>query len=173
MWGVAEIDCGHPGNLSNGWLDNIEQGTALGSSIIFRCYPNMTIEGDQSTVCQADGSWSRPLPMCLGESSDRHGKVQPRALQPSAPSIEAFSNLALFRIPLLCLLQPSVPPIPAQLHRNLACAVPNPFLYLCLPSLQLRPVQSSLLIYLSLVHLNPIPSSQVPFIPLRLTLAFN
>ncbi|KAG7173717.1 Locomotion-related protein Hikaru genki-like 2 [Homarus americanus] len=60
-----EINCGHPGYLSNGWLDNIDQGTAMGASIIFRCYPNMTIEGDQSTVCQADGSWSKPLPLCL------------------------------------------------------------------------------------------------------------
>ncbi|XP_066943300.1 sushi, von Willebrand factor type A, EGF and pentraxin domain-containing protein 1-like isoform X2 [Macrobrachium rosenbergii] len=60
-----QINCGHPGHLSNGWLENYEQGTALGSSIIFRCYPNMTIEGDQSTVCQADGTWSKPPPMCL------------------------------------------------------------------------------------------------------------
>ncbi|CAL4084147.1 unnamed protein product, partial [Meganyctiphanes norvegica] len=60
-----EINCGHPGQLSNGWLENIEHGTALGASIIFRCHPNMTIEGDQSTVCQADGSWSKPLPKCF------------------------------------------------------------------------------------------------------------
>lgn len=31
----------------------------------------MTIEGDQSTVCQADGTWSKPLPKCLGESPSR------------------------------------------------------------------------------------------------------
>ncbi|XP_071532550.1 LOW QUALITY PROTEIN: sushi, von Willebrand factor type A, EGF and pentraxin domain-containing protein 1-like [Panulirus ornatus] len=74
-----QIDCGHPGYLSNGWLDNIEQGTALGASVIFRCYPNMTIEGDQSTVCQADGSWSKPLPMCLAPCivpTIEHGKLR-------------------------------------------------------------------------------------------------
>lgn len=146
MWGVAEIDCGHPGNLSNGWLDNIEQGTALGSSIIFRCYPNMTIEGDQSTVCQADGSWSRPLPMCLGESPDRHGKVQPRVLQPSAPSIEAFSNPALFRMPLLRLTQPPVLPhsSPAPLKPCLCCSKPNPFTF---AHQVFNSVQSSPLVY--------------------------
>lgn len=71
-----EINCGHPGHLPNGWLENIEQGTALGSSIIFRCFANMTIEGDQSTVCQADGTWSKPLPKCLGESLDPRPRIQ-------------------------------------------------------------------------------------------------
>ncbi|XP_069936040.1 sushi, von Willebrand factor type A, EGF and pentraxin domain-containing protein 1 isoform X3 [Cherax quadricarinatus] len=75
----TQINCGHPGHLSNGWLENIEQGTALGASIIFRCYPNMTIEGDQSTVCQADGSWSKPLPMCLAPCivpTIEHGRLR-------------------------------------------------------------------------------------------------
>lgn len=86
MWGVAGIDCGHPGHLSNGWLENIEEhGTALGSSIIFRCFANMTIEGDQSTVCQADGSWSKPLPQCLGECADRHGKTPAQPPPASSP----------------------------------------------------------------------------------------
>ncbi|CAG7827922.1 unnamed protein product, partial [Allacma fusca] len=31
-----EIQCPHPGFLSNGWIENIERGTALGNSIIFR-----------------------------------------------------------------------------------------------------------------------------------------
>ncbi|XP_071053370.1 sushi, von Willebrand factor type A, EGF and pentraxin domain-containing protein 1 isoform X3 [Onthophagus taurus] len=60
-----EINCGHPGRLWNGWLENIEGGTGLGASIIFRCHDGMTLEGNTSTVCQIDGKWRYPLPKCL------------------------------------------------------------------------------------------------------------
>ncbi|KOB66896.1 Sushi, von Willebrand factor type A, EGF and pentraxin domain-containing protein 1, partial [Operophtera brumata] len=62
-----EINCGHPGQLWNGWLENISSGTGLGASIIFRCQDGMKMEGNGSAVCQSDGSWSYPLPMCLGK----------------------------------------------------------------------------------------------------------
>ncbi|XP_055372262.1 uncharacterized protein LOC129606153 isoform X4 [Condylostylus longicornis] len=60
-----EINCGHPGVLYNGWLENIEAGTGLGASIIFRCHPEMLIQGHSSTVCQVDGKWRYPVPECL------------------------------------------------------------------------------------------------------------
>lgn len=60
-----EINCGHPGVLYNGWLENIESGTGLGASIIFRCHPGMLISGHTSTVCQIDGKWTYPVPQCL------------------------------------------------------------------------------------------------------------
>ncbi|XP_066142350.1 sushi, von Willebrand factor type A, EGF and pentraxin domain-containing protein 1 [Euwallacea fornicatus] len=60
-----EINCGHPGRLWNGWLENIEGGTGLGASIIFRCHEGMLLEGNSSTVCQIDGKWRYPLPKCL------------------------------------------------------------------------------------------------------------
>ncbi|XP_050510786.1 complement factor H isoform X3 [Diabrotica virgifera virgifera] len=60
-----EINCGHPGRLWNGWLENIEAGTGLGASIIFRCHDGMLLEGNTSTVCQIDGKWRYPLPKCL------------------------------------------------------------------------------------------------------------
>ncbi|XP_060533491.1 sushi, von Willebrand factor type A, EGF and pentraxin domain-containing protein 1 isoform X2 [Cylas formicarius] len=59
-----EINCGHPGRLWNGWLENIEGGTGLGASIIFRCHEGMLLEGNSSTVCQIDGKWRYPLPKC-------------------------------------------------------------------------------------------------------------
>lgn len=61
-----EINCGHPGRLYNGWLENIEGGTGLGASLIFRCHDGMKMEGNSSTVCQLDGTWRYPLPKCLG-----------------------------------------------------------------------------------------------------------
>ncbi|XP_039298453.1 sushi, von Willebrand factor type A, EGF and pentraxin domain-containing protein 1 isoform X2 [Nilaparvata lugens] len=60
-----EIDCGHPGPLYNGWLENIEAGTGLGASIIFRCHEGMLLLGNTSTVCQIDGKWRYPSPLCL------------------------------------------------------------------------------------------------------------
>ncbi|KAL1513275.1 hypothetical protein ABEB36_002702 [Hypothenemus hampei] len=60
-----EINCGHPGRLWNGWLENIEGGTGLGASIIFRCHEGMLLEGNSSSVCQIDGKWRYPLPRCL------------------------------------------------------------------------------------------------------------
>lgn len=63
---LPEINCGHPGQLWNGWLENISSGTGLGASIIFRCQDGMKMEGNGSAICQSDGSWSHPLPQCLG-----------------------------------------------------------------------------------------------------------
>jgi len=63
---IIEIDCGHPGELYNGWIENIERGTALGASLIFRCKQDMTLVGHTSSICQIDGKWRYPVPKCLG-----------------------------------------------------------------------------------------------------------
>ncbi|XP_043258716.1 uncharacterized protein LOC122400968 [Colletes gigas] len=60
-----EINCREPGVLYNGWIENSEGGTGLGVSIIFRCNVHMKLEGNSSSICQADGKWSYPLPQCL------------------------------------------------------------------------------------------------------------
>ncbi|CAH0717600.1 unnamed protein product, partial [Brenthis ino] len=73
-----EINCGHPGQLWNGWLENISSGTGLGASIIFRCQDGMKMEGNGSAICQSDGTWSHPLPQCLAPCVVPHvsqGKV--------------------------------------------------------------------------------------------------
>ncbi|CAK9812882.1 Protein lev-9 [Anthophora plagiata] len=62
-----EINCGSPGILYNGWIENIEAGTGLGASIIFRCSDNKKLEGNASSVCQIDGKWRYPLPQCLSQ----------------------------------------------------------------------------------------------------------
>ncbi|XP_065203954.1 sushi, von Willebrand factor type A, EGF and pentraxin domain-containing protein 1-like, partial [Planococcus citri] len=60
-----EINCGPPGILHNGWMENLEAGTGLGASIIFRCDDGMLMVGNASTVCQNDGKWRYPPPLCL------------------------------------------------------------------------------------------------------------
>lgn len=60
-----EINCGHPGTLYNGWLEQTEVGFGLGARIIFRCQPEMLLIGNTTTVCQIDGRWRYPMPVCL------------------------------------------------------------------------------------------------------------
>ena len=63
---VAEINCGSPGILPNGWLEGTR--TTLHAVVTFRCQEGMTFEGPSyRTICQADGRWSHPLPRCYGE----------------------------------------------------------------------------------------------------------
>ncbi|KAG8223021.1 hypothetical protein J437_LFUL001343, partial [Ladona fulva] len=87
-----EINCGHPGPLYNGWLENIEGGTTLGASIIFRCHEGMRLVGNTSTVCQVDGKWRYPVPQCLAPCvvpSVPHGRV---ILNGTAPPALASST---------------------------------------------------------------------------------
>ncbi|XP_008485674.1 protein lev-9-like [Diaphorina citri] len=60
-----EINCAHPGPIHNGWIENIESGTGLGASLIFRCHSNMIMLGNSSSVCQSDGTWRYPPPLCM------------------------------------------------------------------------------------------------------------
>ena len=63
---IAEINCGSPGILPNGWLEGTR--TTLHAVVTFRCQEGMTFEGPSyRTICQADGRWSHPLPRCYGE----------------------------------------------------------------------------------------------------------
>lgn len=56
------ISCGEPGSISNGY---IQTGTFLfGSGVTYACNPGYTIIGDRYRRCQADGSWSLPIPEC-------------------------------------------------------------------------------------------------------------
>lgn len=63
---TIEIDCGEPGALPNGWLENSDGGTRAGASVIFRCYDNMTLIGATSSLCHTDGKWRYPVPSCFG-----------------------------------------------------------------------------------------------------------
>ena len=64
----VEINCGPLGVLHNGWMENSQSGTGLGASVIFRCDEGMMMVGNTSTICQIDGTWTYPPPLCLGNS---------------------------------------------------------------------------------------------------------
>lgn len=64
-----EINCGSPGSIPNGWIENLHLGTSLGTSIIYRCNKNMKRIGASSATCEKSGRWSYNPPMCLCKSS--------------------------------------------------------------------------------------------------------
>jgi len=77
----VEVDCGHPGNLVNGFLEG--RRTTMGSVIRFHCFEGMTFVGHNTTTCRDDGKWSHPLPSCMGPCyvpEVDHGKVIELAL---------------------------------------------------------------------------------------------
>lgn len=66
---AAEINCGPPGPIPNGWIENLEMGTALGTSIIYRCNKDMKRIGASSATCEKSGRWSYSPPQCLCKPS--------------------------------------------------------------------------------------------------------
>uniref|UniRef100_A0A0P5PLV4 Sushi, von Willebrand factor type A, EGF and n=1 Tax=Daphnia magna TaxID=35525 RepID=A0A0P5PLV4_9CRUS len=60
-----EINCGSPGHIPNGWIENLHLGTSLGTSIIYRCNKNMKRIGASSATCEKSGRWSYNPPQCL------------------------------------------------------------------------------------------------------------
>ncbi|XP_078580606.1 uncharacterized protein LOC144864418 isoform X3 [Branchiostoma floridae x Branchiostoma japonicum] len=54
--------CGDPGTPANGF----QQGTYFeGNTVTFGCNFGFLLSGTDNTQCQADGSWSNPLPICI------------------------------------------------------------------------------------------------------------
>ena len=64
----SEINCGSPGPIPNGWIENLHLGTSLGTSIIYRCNKNMKRIGASSATCEKSGRWSYNPPQCLCKS---------------------------------------------------------------------------------------------------------
>merc|ERR1719204_1056990 len=61
-----EINCGKPNNgvFPNGFFEGSQQ--TLNAVIRFQCVDDtMTFEGETQATCQANGTWSSPVPKCL------------------------------------------------------------------------------------------------------------
>ena len=46
----------------------MKKGYVYGGSVTFLCDKDYTLEGTNTTYCQADKSWSAAVPRCLGKS---------------------------------------------------------------------------------------------------------
>ena len=58
------VDCGDPGNPYGGYR-HIATNTKYQSTVTYTCQPQHHLEGENSQVCQADGTWSGSKPVCL------------------------------------------------------------------------------------------------------------
>jgi len=59
------VDCGDPGNPYGGYR-HITIATKYQSIVTYTCKPDHHLEGEDSQVCQANGTWSGSKPVCLG-----------------------------------------------------------------------------------------------------------
>jgi hypothetical protein len=64
---TANIDCGHPGNISNGTV-TLARGTKEGDTAYYTCNDGTELNGTcASRVCGPDGRWSGVEPSCDGK----------------------------------------------------------------------------------------------------------
>ena len=66
----AAVDCGYPGDVTNG--DIIGDDYTFRKEVTFRCDRNYALHGYGKSKCRADGHWSRPVPVCKSKLSRFH-----------------------------------------------------------------------------------------------------
>ena len=59
------VDCGHPGNISNGRVR--VSGSTLERGIHYSCDMGYILKGSLWRTCQSNGTWSGLKPTCEGE----------------------------------------------------------------------------------------------------------
>ena len=66
---TASVDCGYPGNVTNGTVDVFE-GTKLNprATVWYTCDEGFILNGSWSRTCGSDGRWSGTTPTCQGET---------------------------------------------------------------------------------------------------------
>ena len=64
---IASVDCGHPGNITNGTVD-VSEGTELDATVQYTCDEGFIHNGSSTRTCQSDGRWSGTTPTCEGQS---------------------------------------------------------------------------------------------------------
>ena len=63
---IIAVECGDPGKPTNG-KQIVKKGYVYGGSVKFVCDKNYTLVGTDVMHCQANRSWSSPVPNCLGK----------------------------------------------------------------------------------------------------------
>ena len=63
---IIAVECGDPGKPTNG-KQIVKKGYVYGGSVKFVCDTNYTLVGTDVMHCQANRSWSSPVPNCLGK----------------------------------------------------------------------------------------------------------
>ena len=61
----SEIDCGYPDVPKNGQL-RAHFSTLYTGRVTYLCFAGYTLQGTNTTTCQANGQWSGSVPQCIG-----------------------------------------------------------------------------------------------------------
>ena len=64
----CDCDCGHPGDIDHGTVD-VSGGTMIGDTATYQCDQHFQLNGEDTRMCQDDGTWSGTAPTCQGEYS--------------------------------------------------------------------------------------------------------
>ena len=62
---IANVDCGNPGNITNGTVD-VSEGTKVNAEIYYTCDGEYRLNGPSSRTCSSRGAWSGRKPTCEG-----------------------------------------------------------------------------------------------------------
>ena len=62
---VANVDCGHPGNIQYGTV-NVSEGTKVNARIYYTCDRRYRLNGWLDRTCRSYGAWSGREPTCEG-----------------------------------------------------------------------------------------------------------
>ena len=60
----AATDCGDPGTLTSGQRNL--SNTTYNSVVTYTCDVGYTLQGSNSSTCQANGQWTGSVPQCNG-----------------------------------------------------------------------------------------------------------
>ena len=62
---LVDVDCGTLSEPANGAVD-LSDGSLVGAVAIYTCDPSFRLIGEDSRVCQENGSWGGKAPVCEG-----------------------------------------------------------------------------------------------------------
>ena len=62
---TSDIDCGFPDTPKNGQVRS-PVSTLYTSRVTYLCHTGYTLQGSNTTTCQANGEWSGSVPLCIG-----------------------------------------------------------------------------------------------------------
>lgn len=60
-----DVNCGDLPGIGNGSVTFINNSTAYGAKVVYKCNINYTLVGTDTRFCNEDGSWSDKEPLCF------------------------------------------------------------------------------------------------------------
>ena len=94
---IIAVECGDPGKPTNG-EQIVKKGFVYGGSVKFVCDKNYTLVGTDVIYCQANRSWSSPVPRCLGTRYRPAKNNKKVCVSPDFDSASKFCKSVFYRL---------------------------------------------------------------------------